>query len=119
MEKASGMTNTNAAWCAEIFKSGPTFQLLIADVGSRQTVLCSPVDLADASSVINLLRGAFNSFGPPAELRTDGATFFASALFGDLMHSCGISHTIMRAAAQKGLAERLAKTELSRPIVPG
>jgi hypothetical protein len=119
MEKASGMKKTNAAWSAEIFRSGTTFELFIVDVGSRQTIVRSPVDLADASSVINLLRGAFSSFGPPAELRTDGATFFASALFGDLMHSCGISHTIMRAAAQKGLAERLAKTELSRPIVPG
>jgi hypothetical protein len=67
--------------------------------------------LADASSVINLLRGAFSSFGPPAELRTDAGRFFASAGFGDLMHSCGISHTVVAVAvARKGLAERLAKT---------
>ena|SRR6266436_2986609 len=111
MEKASGMKKTNAAWSADIFKSGNTFELFIVDEGSRQTIVCSPVDLADASSVINLLRGAFSSFGAPAELRTDGATFFASARFGDLMHSCGISHTIAAgAAARKGLAERLAKT---------
>jgi hypothetical protein len=118
MEKASGMKKTNI-WCADIFRSDTTFQLLIADVEGRQTILRSPVDLADASSLINLLRGAFSSFGPPAELRTDGAMFFRSALFGDLMHSCGISHTIMRSPAQKGLAERLVRTELSRPIVPG
>jgi hypothetical protein len=118
MEKASGMKKTNAAWCADIFRSGTTFELLVVDEGSRQIILRSPVDLADASSVINLLRGAFNSFGPPAEIRTDAGTIFASALFCDLMHSCGISHTIMRSPAQKGLAERLVRTELSRPIVP-
>jgi hypothetical protein len=94
MEKASGMKKTNAAWSADIFKSGNTFELFIVDERSRRTIVRSPVDLADASSVINLLRGAFSSFGAPAELRTDGATFFASARFGDLMHSCGISHTI-------------------------
>jgi hypothetical protein len=109
MEKESDMKKTNAAWSADIFKSGNTFELFIVDEGSRQTIVRSPVNLADASSVINLLRGAFSSFGAPAELRTDGATIFASALFGDLMHSCGISHTIA-AGARKGLAERFAKT---------
>jgi hypothetical protein len=84
------MKKTNAAWFAEIFRSGTTFELFIVDEGSCQTIIRSPVDLADASSVINLLRGAFSSFGAPAEFRTDGTTFFASALFGDLMHSCGI-----------------------------
>jgi hypothetical protein len=68
---------------------------LVADEGSSQIILRSPVDLANASSLINLLRRAFNSFGPPAELRTDAGTIFASKRFGDLMHSCGISHTIM------------------------
>jgi hypothetical protein len=110
IEKASGMKKTDAAWFADIFKSGTTFELLVTDEGSRQTILRGPVDLADASSVINVLRGAFDSFGSPAELRTDGAaTFFASALFCDLMHSCGISHTIMRSPAQKALAERLVR----------
>jgi hypothetical protein len=112
MEKASGMKKTNAAWSADIFRSGNTFELFIVDEGSRQTIFRSPVDWADASSVINLLRGAFTSFGAPAKLLTDGGTFFASARFGDLMHSCGISHSIAAAGApdRKGLAERLAKT---------
>jgi hypothetical protein len=113
MEKASGIRKPNAVWWVDIFRSDAAIELLVADDGSRQIILRSPVDLADASSVINLLRGAFSSFGPPAELRTDGATIFASERFGDLMHSRGISHTIMRSAAQKGLAERLARTELS------
>jgi hypothetical protein len=110
--KASGMKKTNAAWSADIFRSGNTFELFIVDEGSRQIVVRSPVDLADASSVINLLRGAFSSFGAPAELRTDSAKLFFSASFGDLMHSCGISHRVAAAgtAAQKRLAERLAKT---------
>ncbi len=85
MEKASGMKKTNAAWSADIFKSGNTFELFIVDEGSRQTIVCSPVDLADASSVINLLRGAFSSFGAPAELRTDGATFFARFFIGIIL----------------------------------
>jgi hypothetical protein len=111
MEKASGMKKTNAIWSADIFfESGNTHELFIVDEGSCQTIVRSPVDLADASSVINLLRGAFSSFGAPAELRTDRATFFASPRFGDLMHSRGITHIIAAVdPARKGLAERLAK----------
>jgi hypothetical protein len=81
------------------------------DEGSRQIIVRRPVELAEASSVINLLWEAFRSLGAPTSLRTDGATFFASARFGDLMHSCGISHAIdAGAAARKGLAERWVKT---------
>jgi hypothetical protein len=77
MEMASGIKKTNAVWSADIFRSDATFELLVADEGSCQIILRSPVDLADASSVINLLRRAFNSFGPPAELRIDAGTIFA------------------------------------------
>jgi hypothetical protein len=111
MEKASDMKKTNAAWFADIFKSGNTFELFIVDERSHEIIVRSQVDLAEACSVINLLRGAFRAFGAPADLRTDGATSFASARFGDTMHSCGIAHTISAGTApEKGLAERLAKT---------
>jgi hypothetical protein len=111
MEKVSFVKKTNAAWSADILRSGNTFELFIVGEGNRQTVIRSSVNWADASSVINLLRGAFISFGAPAKLQTDGGTFFASARFGDLMISCGISHSIAAGAPdKKGLAERLAKT---------
>ena len=111
MEKASGMKKTNAAWSVDIFKLDKTFELFIVNEGSRQIIFRSPVELAEASSVINILGKAFRSFGVPTELKTDAGTFFASVRFDDLMHSCGISH-IVTIGARKGLAERLATREL-------
>jgi hypothetical protein len=110
MEKASGMKKINAVWSVDLIKSGKKFELFIVDERSRQTIVRSPLDLADASSVTNILRGAFRSFGAPVELRTDSATLFGTS-FGDLMHSCGISYRVAAAgtAARKGLAERLAR----------
>jgi hypothetical protein len=111
MEKASGMKKTNAAWSVDIFKLGNTFELFIVDKGSRQIIVRSPVELADASSVSNILGEAFRSFGVPTELETTAAKFFTSARFRDLMHTWGVDH-IVAIGAREGLAERLAKREL-------
>lgn len=91
-------------WSADVVRSGGSTELLIVDEKGRQTIVRTPLDVTDVTLGTEALKNAFETVGPPLEIRTDGGLFFTGTALRALLTSLGVVHTVV--VAGRNLAER-------------
>jgi hypothetical protein len=72
------------------------------NLGSKATSMTWDADVFISNGSRELL--ALQTFGPPAEMRTDGGLFFFTKALADVLFSFGVAHTVR--VVGKSLPER-------------